>query len=81
MATETVAMNYAVETYGADPVHGNFTTSADMHLWCAAALSKLVATPDASLSSMHDDIQAAIHYLLSCEIGRAEKAQAAGAGA
>ena len=81
MAAETVAMNYAVEMYGADPVHGNFTASADMHLWCAGALSQLVATPDASLSSMNDDIQATIRYLLSCEIRRAEKAQAAGAGA
>lgn len=79
MATKTVAIDHKVEIYGADPVHGNFTSSAETHLWCARALSALVATPESPLDEMNDDIQAAIRFLLSCEIERAQKAVAAGA--
>lgn len=75
MASESVA-TYP-EAYDADPVHGNFTTDAETHLWCANALCKLVVTPAVSLGEMNDDIQEAIRYLLSCEISRAKQAATA----
>lgn len=78
MATETVATNPDPEVFGAEPVHGNFTTDAGTHLWCAHALSLLVASPDEPLSTLNDDLQQAVRYLLECEIGRARKAEQAG---
>jgi len=66
------------EMHGAAPVHGNFTADAETHLWCAAALSTLVASPQTSLEEFNDDIQAAVRYLLQCEVQRAQQASRAG---
>lgn len=74
MATESVATD--PEMYGAPPMLGNYTGDADMHLWCANALARVVATPDAAFESWNDDIQDAIRYLLSCEVSRAKHAHA-----
>lgn len=65
------------DAYGAPPSHGNFTHEASEHLWCASALATLVATPEAALEELNDDIQAALRYLLHCEIRRARQAEAA----
>lgn len=75
MAIESVAADPAY--YGADPVKGNFTGDAHMHLWCASALSSIVANDEATFGAANDDIQAALRYLLSCEVARARAAQAA----
>lgn len=72
MATESVATN--PEMYGAEPVHGNFTAEAEMHLWCANALSLALANPENPIDDMNEDAQAALRYLLSCEVGRAMQA-------
>lgn len=72
MATEIVSPD--PERFGADPVKGNYTGDAYMHLWCAEALAKVVSTPEAALESWHDDIQEALRYLLSCEVSRARAA-------
>ena len=64
--------------YDAAPSHGNFTDDASAHLWCASALAILVATPDITLEELNDDAQAALRYLLQCEIRRARHAEAAG---
>ena len=66
------------DAYEAPPSHGNFTHEASEHLWCASALATLVATPEAALEELNDDIQAALRYLLHCEIRRARQAEAAG---
>lgn len=63
--------------YGASPVFGNYTDDASGHLWCAAALSTFVANDEATFGGANDDIQAALRYLLSCEIRRAQAAMAA----
>lgn len=44
----------------------------------ASALAILVATPDITLEELNDDAQAALRYLLQCEIRRARHAEAAG---
>jgi len=64
------------EIHGAQPIKGNFTTDASAHLWCAAALSHVVAN-DEALGMWNDDIQAALRWLLTCEIERAKAAQMA----
>lgn len=76
MAKKSVAIESELDPqmYGAKSVHGNYTEEAEMHLWCASALSCLVATPEVSLKQFNDDIQAAIRYLLKSEIHRAQKA-------
>ena len=60
--------------YDAEPMHGNFTEESGVHLWCADALATMISTPDAALEEWNDDIQAAVRYLLSCEVGRARQA-------
>lgn len=75
MATESVAADPAY--YGADPVKGNYTDDAHMHLWCANALSSIVANDESTFGDANDDIQAALRYLLSREVARARSAQAA----
>ncbi len=72
MASESVATR--PDTYGTDPVHGNFTDEAETHLWCAQALATLVASPEESLSSLNDDLQEALRYLLQREVSRARSA-------
>ena len=64
------------EMHGAPPVKGNFTTDASGHLWCAAALLHVVAN-DEAFGMWNDDIQAALRWLLTCEIERAKAAKAA----
>ena len=66
------------EMHGAAPVKGNYTTDASGHLWCAVALSHVVAN-DQAFGMWNTDIQAALRWLLTCEIERAKAAQAAGA--
>ena len=63
--------------HNAPPVQGNFTTTAEMHLWCANALSAVLSDPEAALEEWNDDIQAALRYLLHCEVERAMHAQRA----
>ena len=63
--------------YDAAPSQGNFTEDASAHLWCASALAILVATPEMALEEINDDAQAALRYLLQCEIRRARHAEAA----
>lgn len=82
MADENDALLEAIRTdperYGADPVKGNFTTSAEMHLWCANALAVVLSAPEHPVSNLDDDLQAALRHLLQCEIERGLKANAAG---
>lgn len=66
--------------YGAKPVHGNYTDTASLHLWCAHALSCLLAAPEESFETLNDDLQAALRHLLLREVARAKKAQEAGHG-
>lgn len=61
----------------AEPVQGNYTTEAGLHLWCAHALSALVSSPDTALEEFNDDIQEAVRFLLHCEVQRAMNAQKA----
>lgn len=75
MATESVATNPS--SYGANPVHGNFTGDAHEHLWCANALAIALAAPERAIEELNDDIQAALRYLLSREIDRARHASEA----
>ena len=74
----TTAIRKEPSVYGADPVLGNYTTDAAMHLWCANALAIVVLSPDATFDSWNDDIQDAVRYLLRCEIERAMNAEKAG---
>ena len=62
--------------YGAAPIKGNYTGDAYMHLWCAGALSAVVGNDDA-FGDWNNDIQAALRYLLACEVRRARAALAA----
>lgn len=64
------------EMYDAEPLKGNFTTSSDMHLWCANALACLVSSTDA-METFNDDIQEALRHLLHCEVSRARQANRA----
>lgn len=75
MASESLATDPAY--YGAAPVKGNYTSDAHGHLWCANALSAIVANDEATFGDANDDIQAALRYLLSCEVSRATAALAA----
>lgn len=68
------------EQHGAAPAKGNYTTEASAHLWCADALASLVANDEATYANANEDIQAALRYLLACELRRARAAQAAEAG-
>ena len=45
MASESVAIE--PEKYDAPALKGNFTTDAEMHLWCAQALAIVVGSRDA----------------------------------
>lgn len=72
MASESVATNPS--NYDSEPVEGNFTDCPSIHLWCANALSSVLSAPDATFDSWNDDIQAAVRYLLSCEVSRAQQA-------
>ena len=74
MATGSVADD--PEFYGAAPIKGNFTTDATAHLWCAGALAAFVANDEASFGHANEDMQAALRYLLSCEVRRAQAALA-----
>lgn len=76
MAIESVATH--PESYHAEPVHGNFTGDAAMHLWCADALAAVLAAPNEPVDSLNDELQEALRYLLHCEIRRARQAEAAG---
>lgn len=71
MATESVTTDPT--QYRAEPVLGNFTDCAEVHLWCARALSQLVSNPE-TMKCWNDDIQDALRYLLAGEISRAERA-------
>jgi len=75
MAIESLATD--PEQYGAAPVKGNYTSDASMHLWCANALACIVSNDESTFGCANADIQAALRYLLRCEIGRARAAQAA----
>lgn len=75
MASESLATDPGY--YGAAPVKGNYTIDAHGHLWCAQALAAIVANDEATFANAHDDIQAALRYLLSCEVKRANAALAA----
>lgn len=72
MATESVATR--PDTYGAHPVHGNYTDEAEAHLWCAQALATLMTAPEESFSSLNDNLQEALRYLLQREVSRARSA-------
>ena len=73
MAPESVAAIETIspEMHGASPIKGNYTGDADMHLWCAEALARIVGCPEMSFAEWHDDIQNAVRFLLSCETSRA----------
>lgn len=75
MAIESVATN--PESYGADPMHGNFTDESSAHLWCANSLSIALQDPARPIGELNDDIQAGLRYLLSREVSRAMKASEA----
>jgi hypothetical protein len=62
------------EMYGAPPQRGNYTDDASMHLWCANALAAALAAPEEPILGLNDDIQSALHYLLSREVSRARSA-------
>ncbi|MBP7158916.1 MAG: hypothetical protein KBA36_08910, partial [Thermomonas sp.] len=73
MATISVATTETIspEKHGAPPIKGNYTGDADMHLWCADALARIVGCPEMTFDQWHDDIQNAVQFLLSCETSRA----------
>lgn len=65
----------------AQPLHGNLTHEASMHLQLAAALSTILCGVGAeSFNTYADDIRDDVLFLLSCEISRARQALDAESG-
>ena len=76
MAVQSVSSETLdIESYGAKPVLGNYTSEASMHLWCAESLAHtLTGAGLENFDQWNDNIRDGVLYLLSQEIRRARQA-------